>query len=211
MKRMIVGLAAMALLLGGIEKASADFIYNLVDYPGLQNGYTLSGTIVTNINSGTLAPANIVSFHYVATNGTVTSIGSSGDPGSTLSINGTVDISPTAITLGLLNLGIGNYNEFDVYGFDSLTRLIYARNAGVGDPNNGDYYHAEDITSGGLWFSSSAPAGTLALGDANNWIIATAAPSAVPVPSALVMASIMFGMIGVVWSYKRLKQRAVAG
>jgi hypothetical protein len=39
-------------------------------------------------------------------------------------------------------------------------------------------------------------------------VMVTAA--ATPAPSTLVMSSILFGMFGVVWSYKRFKQTAVA-
>jgi hypothetical protein len=35
-------------------------------------------------------------------------------------------------------------------------------------------------------------------------------PTKIPVPSTLTMLSIMFGMFGMVWSYKRLKHNAIA-
>jgi len=44
------------------------------------------------------------------------------------------------------------------------------------------------------------------------WNDGTGTPvlAATPVPSTLVMLSILFGMAGVVWTYKRLTQMTVA-
>jgi hypothetical protein len=52
--------AALSLAIAiGIAPASngASIVYNVVDYPALQNGYTVSGTITTNGSIGTHLPA----------------------------------------------------------------------------------------------------------------------------------------------------------
>jgi hypothetical protein len=46
-------------------------------------------------------------------------------------------------------------------------------------------------------------------GNFEGWI-ASLAPASVPVPSTLVMSSILLGMFGMVWSYRRLKPNATA-
>lgn len=45
---------------------------------------------------------------------------------------------------------------------------------------------------------------------ADNMTVTTAASTVIPEPSTQVMSSILFGMIGVAWSYKKLKQTALA-
>jgi hypothetical protein len=55
-KKASFSVAGLALLLFAARSASADFVYDFHNYAALQQGYTLSGTITTDINSGWLAP-----------------------------------------------------------------------------------------------------------------------------------------------------------
>jgi hypothetical protein len=50
-------------------QVAADTVYNLVDYPADQNGYTLSGYIVTDGKIGTLSSSNIKSWSFSINNG----------------------------------------------------------------------------------------------------------------------------------------------
>ncbi len=55
-------------LLASVSNARADTIYNIVDYPANENGYTVSGTITTDGTTGPLTTSNILSGYLVITN-----------------------------------------------------------------------------------------------------------------------------------------------
>jgi hypothetical protein len=192
MRRMIFGFGFLALLLGGTGEVAADFIYDIQNYPSLQNGFTLSGTITTDIDTGTLSGADIKAWTITITPavGSGTTFDSTMSGSNVLGTNG-VDVSPTAITL---SAGVLTFN--DAVNFSPLQYNRGANNLYISKPDG-------NTTN---WFDFLGPT---ALGG-DPWIIATAETSATPAPSTLVMSSILFGMFGTVWSYKRLKQGAVA-
>lgn len=66
----VFGSAAIALAYPSAAKAN--ITYNLIDYPAYENGYTLSGQIVTDGALRTLSNSDIVSWWFTATNGTIT-------------------------------------------------------------------------------------------------------------------------------------------
>ena len=88
------------LMLAGATIASREvyagsFVYNVVNYPALQNGYTVTGTITTSVNQGTDLPTPITSWD-------VTITGSAGTFQFTpidSSARGHLDVTPTTITV----------------------------------------------------------------------------------------------------------------
>jgi hypothetical protein len=98
LRTLFYSIAIFSLIL--TTQASADYVYDIVNYPEPQNGYTLSGQIVTDINSGTLSPANIVSWSWTVTGGVGAPFTSSStDAGTSVTIIGEVDISAGSISI----------------------------------------------------------------------------------------------------------------
>jgi hypothetical protein len=91
-------------------KASADqFVYDFQNYPDLQNGWTLSGQIVTDTDSSNnLSAADILSWNFTLTNGSTSVTGVSTDPSSTITQGMTANAY--ALTLPISDtIGGGNY------------------------------------------------------------------------------------------------------
>jgi hypothetical protein len=65
-------------LLGSVADSRADMIYTFVNYPSLQNGYTIYGKIVTNGNMGFLSSKDIATQPDSAYSATSLSISNSG-------------------------------------------------------------------------------------------------------------------------------------
>ncbi len=229
--RLVLSLALIAL---AASQASAGYVYNLVNYPTAQNGYTLSGTITTTINSGTLGydlPYPYVSPYISAFEFTITNasnqIVDSGSWSSGQAFNnptfppygpdfvfGIVDISPTAITVpdqytsaGYSPAGYNVLSLYDVGGpFGAGYNILnYARGFGAQDV---DQYGVYDLH---LWRAAADPGALTALESPGDvWTVATAAPTVTPEPSTLVMSAILLAMFGLNWSYKRLNGTATA-
>jgi len=188
MRRILSGLAAVALLLCGTGEAFADlFTYDFQNYPSFQNGFTLSGTITTDIDTGTLTAPDITAWSI-----TITSAGGSATTyDSTMSgssVSGSVTVNPTAIT--------ATTDEVLAFGDASgYSPLQYNRDT----PN---YYYISYPSPGNInWFDSLGP--TSLGGDP--WIIATAPTSAVPEPSNLTVFVIgMAGIAGYRWRRRKL-------
>jgi len=175
------------MVLCGTGEAFADlFTYDFVNYLSLQSGFTLSGTITTDINTGTLPAADITAWTF-----TITPTGGSGTtydstmPGSV--VNGEVIVSPTAITLALGYLSFGDASGYSPLLYD------------IAPPN---YYYISEPSSGDIkWFHNLSPT---SLGG-EPWIIATAATAAVPEPPNLAVFAIgMAGIAGMVWRRRKL-------
>ncbi len=67
MNRTVTGCAGIAILLLFFEVAHADRVYQLVDYPAVQNGYSLSGSITTTDDApadGKLALNEVIDWQY---------------------------------------------------------------------------------------------------------------------------------------------------
>jgi hypothetical protein len=94
--------AVFAILIFGsmlTTRAGASYVYDIQNYPGLQNGWSLSGHIVTDINSGSLASSDILSWNWTATNGNQTWTVTSTSPDATIQLAGTVVVTPTQIEI----------------------------------------------------------------------------------------------------------------
>ena len=80
-------------------EVSADFVYNVVNYPALQNGYTVSGTITTLVDQGTsLPPSDITAWNITITGPSFTSTFT---PTNSSKPNGLFDATPTSLMVGL--------------------------------------------------------------------------------------------------------------
>jgi hypothetical protein len=81
-------------------EVSADLItYNVVNYPTLQNGFTVTGTITTDGSTGSALPgSDITAWNIVISNGlgVVTII----NPSDSANLSGTFDASPSTISVG---------------------------------------------------------------------------------------------------------------
>jgi hypothetical protein len=160
-------LILVAIALIPTEVGAGSITYNVVNYPDLQNGYTVSGTITTNGATGTFLPGtDITSWDISITKGTTTVVTLT--PTDSFNISNAFDATTTSITAA---------TPFDVVEFVA-TSLPEIDLSWTGLPGGGAVsYMAEDHTNNtNLWNSSLFPA---------NSPIAT-----VPEPSSAVLASV---------------------
>ena len=126
---------------------------------------------------------------YLYSNGTMTDLGTLGGASSRgYGINSLGQIVGDAFTAS------GADHAF-IYSSGTMTDL----NTLI-DPNPGWTLESANAINDNGWIVGY---GINASGESDAFLLSPA--SAVPVPSTFVMSSIMFGMFGVVWSYKRLK------
>jgi hypothetical protein len=154
-------------------------IYNVVNYPALQNGYTLSGTIVTDDRQGPLAANDIAMWSITVTGGpaafSVSSFNSNG-----VGIENFLIATPTQLTLAvgnpINNLDLG----FTV--FPQSARILW-QNA-VSQFGGGQFTAGPDSTTT-AWNATQLPPN--ALGGAP-WVIAQVIPGSFPEPGTLTLA-----------------------
>ena len=77
-----LALAGLLFLAMASNRASAGLTYSLTNFAGLQNGWTVSGSITTDGTIGSLLQSNITSWNYTATNGVSTFTGASTTSGA---------------------------------------------------------------------------------------------------------------------------------
>ena len=184
----LAGVVFQSLLTTG---AQADYVYDIANYAPLQNGWTVSGQIVLDTNTGPLASGDFLSWSYTTTNGTQTYTFSSADtPVNQADIFGTVIATPAAIIVpaptaggdNTLTLEDGNFPPYPQIG-----ALVYLRDdTGKFGPTRTDNYESvygppfDNI----LWNDLAAP---FSLDSASSpddpWVVATASPE----PAALTL------------------------
>jgi hypothetical protein len=182
--------------------------YSIQNYPADQNGFTLSGEIVTDGKIGDLSPSDITSWTYTITSATTSNTFSGTGPAG-VAITGDVVATSTQITLAQPPIPSGavaiNTLTIGPNSSNSGTNIDYARiTEGTGSIETGYNSHINGTT---LWIG-----GPTTLGGTNPWLIAAAASgAAVPEPSAAIL-----GVIGAVsgiaygWSRRRQAQRRQA-
>jgi hypothetical protein len=164
--------AVLLLVLGMAGVAKAD-LYSLVNDPGDQNGYTLTGTITTS-GEGTVGSLgiDITAWNLTISGPSGTFAGTSADPGAGISSSGAIIIAnSTALTVS------GGYLEF----YDQTTNVGLAW-----QPGTQDYEALQSKTV--LWNMSPA------LGfKGSTWTVATESSLAAPEPSSFVTAAVVGG------------------
>ena len=179
-------LARMALT--PTEISAASITYSIVNYPTLQNGYTVSGTITTNGATGTFLPGtDITSWDISITKGTTTVVTLT--PTESFNLSNAFDATTTSITVA---------TPFDTVEFVSVS-LPEIDLSWTGLPTGPTIYMAIDhSTNTALWNSSLF---------IDNSFIAT-----VPEPSSAVLASIgaVAAFLAYRWSRHRRAQRRQA-
>ena len=161
---------------------AAAITYNLVNYPLLQAGATLTGTITTDGSTGLgLSGGTIIqSWQITVTGGSHPFSVSSTDSGAWT--QGTLDATLTTLSLTTLS---GEYLNLGV----NPGRIYYY-------PGDGMYY--ADSTGAYAWNNVNLLSS--GLDGSGGWSVGSAL-SAVPEPSE--WAAISFGVLGMVWVAKR--------
>jgi hypothetical protein len=193
--RMVRSTAIPLLILAGMaltqtEVGAASITYSIVNYPTLQNGYTVSGTITTNGDTGTTLPGtDITSWDISITKGTTTVVTLT--PTDSFNLSNAFDATTTSITVA---------TPFDTVEFVGPASLHEIDLSWTGLPGGGAVsYMAEDLSNNtNLWNASLFPV---------NSPIAT-----VPEPSSAVLASIgaVAAFLAYGWSRHRRAQRRQA-
>ena len=183
MLRTPIVVASLGLALTALPPVvSADLTYNLQNYPADQNGWTLSGTITTDGNFGTLTPLDITSWTFTITNGT-----------STHSATSTI-ASVSGLIANQTSLQLPFNTQQDFLFLDSGFELNYEHDFMT------NAYSAGELNQFGqfvpFWDTTNP-----AMGGTDPWVIAVAATTAVPEPSSLIMVLGLgaIGMFGYAW------------
>jgi hypothetical protein len=181
-------LILVAISLIPTEVGAESITYFMENYPAIQNGYTVTGTITTDGTTGTFLPAtDITDWHITIQLGTATV--ETFDPTDSYVIpRGRFDATPIAMSVSVNNrLDISSDPEF-------VERLPYMAWL---DTNLGYLIYQANIPNNLLWF-----------GD-----LPTGSPIAtVPEPSSAVLASIVAvaAFLAYGWSRHRRAQRRQA-
>jgi hypothetical protein len=187
--RMVRSTAIPLLILAGMtltptEVGAGSITYNVVDYPTLQNGYTVSGTITTNGATGAALPGtDITAWDITITMGSTTIFTLT--PSNSINFTSTFDATTTAITAATLS-----------------DRILFAQTAGVPFIQ---YENAEAT----IEYLAETLGQTLWI----NFTLPSASPvAAVPEPSSAVLASIgaIVAVLAYGWSRHRRVQRRQA-
>jgi hypothetical protein len=177
MKRIRLAAVAIAIVMtAGISKAG-QITYSLQNYATDQAGSTLTGSVTTDGNLGTLTAADIVAWTWTVSPPV-------GAPFTLSGVASTVSLLIATDTQLLLPVGQSNAvpSEFFLVGpaGTSSAELTYFRpSVGQGD----SIYGASSNTSG-FWITDNP-----AMGGTNPWVIGVAA-AAVPEPSGAVLMSL---------------------
>jgi PEP-CTERM motif len=173
---------------------ASNITYNFVNYPALQNGYSLTGTIVTDGTIGSLAYSGIVSASLHVTNGTTTY-----DLPSASDVYGTTTLIATATQL-LLPPSTGNsFPGLSVgspgYGTPHLQYDYQFHNGNYESDWYCDVDHPTTLTT--VWAAQPFASNPFNL-HGEPLVIA----SVVPEPSSLILAAC--GALGLLFAHRRL-------
>lgn len=179
--------AAWFVLLPGPGAARASLIYNLVNYPSVQNGGTLSGfmrVLDTAPDDGILSEDEVVSWFWSATHPTNGSTSLTSAEGELLIFRPAhVGITPAAITLSA-GQPDGLASIISLFSGVDARSLTYRRT------EFGDVYSATQTNGTPVWSTANPPPGSLG-GDP--WIIAQSV--AIPEPSPVALESMLVALL----------------
>jgi hypothetical protein len=174
-------LCAALLLVGFVERAQADYIYSLDTYNSQQNGWTISGTVTTDTNTGVLSTADILSWMLTLTKPGNATISFSGNTTNATALN--LEATPSSLTLS---------------GANASLYLLVNSNIIVWDRQQGFYY---SVTSGSQhWAESGA---SISLPTPDTWVVASA--GAAPEPATISLAIVGLVMLGVAYLIRRCR------
>jgi hypothetical protein len=175
--------ASLLVVMGEMGTARANTIYNLISFPTVQNGYSVTGTITTDGRLGTLAYSDIIATSITAvTNGVSTYQNLQPDH-----VYGSTGLFATSTGLFLRAVPVeGPSPNFSIgsTGYDAVElRYDYAANAGAGYVDYfGTVNHPAAATN--LWKTSGDNLLNLT---GQPWLIAQ---TTVPEPSAALLLGI---------------------
>jgi hypothetical protein len=206
-------LATLSLaLVTGIAPASdgASITYNIQNYASLQNGYTLSGTITTDGNLGTLTGFDITAWSYTVTLGsTVVDNETSLTPEAFAAAR---NLMATATSLTLTPApptnGTMQFENFIVLGINephASSQLVWSRvgTGTIGQPAIDTYQEQVTFTTL-IWNSTAQVPPGLTLGSEASWLIATLS---VPEPGTLTLALLGIPCIAAgLWARRRFSR-----
>ncbi len=177
--------------------ARADRMYNILNNPDIQNGWTLSGTITTDGTMGQIQASNILSWTWTITSGAGSFTVSSTDPGAAV-IYGAITATRTGLLVPFYGDGIGLTTqgaglEWVTIGGTQLSTYAEVTSAPWGD--NG-------------WDSLIGPPAD----GSSAWLIASN-PVAVPEPSPVSIAGFgaVCGCVYVMGQKRRARRTATTG
>ena len=168
MKYRIVFVTLMSLA-GSIAPAhtlGANITYFFKDYPGLQNGHTLSGDITTDGTIGAIGNDSIMSFNLVVSGGSVNfSLTNPAPTTSDMLLSGTF-ATDTVLALGF-DVTLASQNRFVIgsSGGDATTRVRWFNDFNF---NIGRYDAGDPFSTNPSWSAFGATLGTFT----EDWIIA---------------------------------------
>lgn len=192
MKRIRLAAAAVAILLIVPHIIQAGQItYAIQDYAADQQGSTLSGSITTDGNLGTLTAADIISWRWTISHPGLPTVTDSGS--TVLTIQGLVATNQQL----LLPAPLPSFTAFDIGSNESLL-LAYARP----QSNPSVYEDQTGSLGGGDWLTFSPH-----MGGTDPWVIAEVT-TAVPEPSSVVLLGLgITRLLSRVWSRSSRKPR----
>jgi len=172
----------MLLAIPGVASAGS-ITYQINNYPAVQNGFSLSGTITTDGTIGDLAVKDITAWSWTITELGLSYTYKSTDKNVFISLRGQLTATATQITMPPA-LDVGRNKFFFVDKVKGETAALIWAHAAL---ETTSYVYADYVTAAGTplraWYTH-----TDKLGGQTVWVIAS-----VPEPSALHLAGIAFG------------------
>jgi len=184
----------------GASALQAEVVYNIVDYPSLENGWTVSGTITTDGTIGTLTARDITAWSFTLTNGGTTDTWSSAVIGATYSRTTVAGITATATELEIMGTpGPDQAFQLDLgYGGSGTGgEMFWTRDgsfSAISEPATDVYYGKFGGTS--LFFDSANNPPGLTLTDSTNWVLAEAPSQSSATPEPGTVGLLALGIAG---------------
>lgn len=174
----------------------ADIMYSIVNNAAVQGGYTLSGTITTDGNLGTISAQDILAWNYLVTNGVTTYSANSSQSGSHIGIGGS--ITATSDYIELPSATVSNPSTLNLFGptshvqWSGSTLENYAFTSAFESNGSWPWWHDYTTTT-----PHDVPGG---------WAIADNGTTVVPEPSSLTVSGLVAFVMAVGYTRRRQKR-----
>ena len=195
MKRIRLAAFAIAIVILADSSKAGQITYSLQNYAADQNGSTLTGSITTDGNLGTLTAADIVAWTWTVSPPVGAPFTQSSGPGIGTTIE---NLIATDTQLLLPELQTEHSEIFLGSGDSGSGLLVYRR-----EENNAVFlYGAQPSLPGtGFWLTANPE-----MGGTDPWVIGVAT-SSVPEPSGVVLASLGFTGLLLARTWRRSSRR----